>query len=134
VGTVARAAAGALSSGRSCRGVTVVTTSDMHGCQGALLGPEAAWGATVGTVTRAELPGRPDYRPTRLRPPPCCTYVAGPAERDGTARDDTGRGGIPTPKYSGRLRSKGAILLEVSHRPARVQFPPPPLSFCRELR
>ena len=50
-----------------------------------------------------------------------------PAERVGTGRDDTGRGGIATPKHSGRLRGKGAILLEVSHRPARVRFPPPPL-------
>ena len=40
-----------------------------------------------------------------------------------------GRGGISTPKHSGRLRGKGAILLGVSHRPARVRFPPPPLSF-----
>ncbi len=46
--------------------------------------------------------------------------------RNGLEQDETGRGGIPTPKHSGRLRGKGAILLEVSHRPARVRFPPPP--------
>jgi len=51
-----------------------------------------------------------------------------PAEYAGTGRDETGRGGIPTPKHSGRLRGKGAILLEVSHRPARVRFPPLPPS------
>jgi hypothetical protein len=49
-----------------------------------------------------------------------------PAECAGTGRDDTGRGGISTPNHSGRLRGKGAILLKVSHRPARVRFPPPP--------
>jgi hypothetical protein len=48
-----------------------------------------------------------------------------PAERAGTGRDDTGRGGISTPKQSGRSRGKGAILLRVSHHPARVRFPPP---------
>ncbi|HEX8538945.1 MAG TPA: DUF2243 domain-containing protein [Cystobacter sp.] len=54
-----------------------------------------------------------------------------PAERAGTGRDDTGRGGIPTPKHSGRLQGKGAILLGISHRPARVRFPPPPLKVTR---
>jgi hypothetical protein len=49
-----------------------------------------------------------------------------PAERAGTGRDDTGRSGITTPNHSGRLQGKGAILLEVSHRPAWVRFPPPP--------
>jgi len=49
-----------------------------------------------------------------------------PAERTGTGRDETGRGGITTPNHSGRLRGKGAILLEVSHRPERVRFPLPP--------
>jgi hypothetical protein len=44
----------------------------------------------------------------------------------GTGRDYRGRGGIPTPKHSGRLRGKGANLLEVSHRPARLRFPPLP--------
>ena len=50
-----------------------------------------------------------------------------PAERSGTGRDETGCGGIPTPKHSERLRGKGVILLGVSHRSARVRFPPPPL-------
>ena len=50
-----------------------------------------------------------------------------PAERAGTKRDETGRGGMTTSKHSGRLRGKGAILLGVSHRPAWVRFPPPPI-------
>ncbi len=53
------------------------------------------------------------------------------AERAGTGRDETGRGGITTPNHSGRLRGKGAILLEVSHRPVRVRFPPPPIEVAR---
>src|SRR6218665_745889 len=54
-----------------------------------------------------------------------------PAERAGTGWDDTGRGGILPSNGSGRLRGKGAILLGVSHRPARVRFPPPPLEVAR---
>ncbi len=57
-----------------------------------------------------------------------------PAECVGTGRDDMGRGGITTPSHSGRLRGKGAILLEVSHRPARVRFPPPPHSEAQQSR
>src|SRR5262249_46181295 len=49
-----------------------------------------------------------------------------PVECAGTERDNMGLGGITTPSHSGRLRGKGAILLEVSHRPARGRFPPPP--------
>ncbi len=51
-----------------------------------------------------------------------------PAEWPGTGRDSRGCGGITTPKHCGRLRGKGTILLGVSHRPARVRFPPPPPS------
>ena len=40
--------------------------------------------------------------------------------RHGTRRDNDS-------KSFRRLRGKGAILLEVSHRPARVRFPPPAL-------
>jgi hypothetical protein len=49
-----------------------------------------------------------------------------PAEWDGTGRNEPGCGGITTSGHSERLRGKGAILLEVSHRPARVRFQPPP--------
>ena len=56
-----------------------------------------------------------------------------PAEWTGTGRDRRGRGGISTPKHSGRLRGKGAILLGVSHRPARVRFPPLPIEVARRL-
>jgi DNA-binding HxlR family transcriptional regulator len=59
----------------------------------------------------------------RLRPT-CARHVARMsqerAERSGTGRDETGRGGIPTPMHSGRLQGKGANLLEVSQRPKRV--------------
>ncbi len=54
------------------------------------------------------------------------------AEWAGTGRDRRGRGGMTTPKHSGRLRGKGAILLGVSHRPARVRFPPPPHSEAQQ--
>ncbi|AKJ03986.1 putative membrane protein [Archangium gephyra] len=41
------------------------------------------------------------------------------------------RGQISAPKHSRRLRGKGAILLGVSHRPARVRFPPSPIEVSR---
>jgi len=54
-------------------------------------------------------------------------HVCRRSVRNGMGRDETGRGGITTPKHSGRLRGKGTILLEVSHRPAWVRFPPLPI-------
>ncbi len=38
---------------------------------------------------------------------------------------------MTTPKHSGRLRGRGAILPGVSHRPARVRFAPPPMKATR---